>query len=111
MGGGANIISFISDIYILHIAVLIIMVKLKRSSNIFFFFTFLFIALPLEGNEGGLGGRNKLVVCMPNVYMYGIVGLHEDVSLRGGREGGRERPAARKFISMGGGDYVKCVKR
>lgn len=48
-----------------------------------------------------------MVVCMPNVCMYGIVGLHEDVSLRGGRE----RPAARKFISMGGGDYVKCVKR
>ena len=60
---------------------------------------------------GGPGGRNKLVVCMPNVCMYGIVGLHEDVSLRRGRVGGRERPAARKFISMGGGDYVKCVKR
>ena len=63
VGGGANIISFISDIYILHIAVLIIMVKLKRSSNIFFF-TFLFIALPLEGNEGGVVRGQKQIGSM-----------------------------------------------
>ena len=78
--------------------------KLKRSSEHIFFFTFLFIALPLEGNKGGggLGGRNKLVVCMPNVCMYGIVGLHEDVSLRRGREGGKGLRPENLFLWAGG---------
>jgi len=83
------------------------MVKLKRSSNIFF--SFLFIALPLEGNEGrGLGGRNKLVVCMPNVCMYGIVGLHEDVSLRGGRAG---KACGQKIYFYGRGGLREVCKK
>jgi hypothetical protein len=39
---------------------------------------------------------------MPNVCMYGIIGLHEEVSLRRGREGGKGLRPENLFLWAGG---------